>query len=919
MKKYILNILAIGAVVFFSGCADELEKKITQKYTGEEIVFGARASFELNEDKKNAPAKRTVYTGDFINKDGNPWKDGDGTKYEGVKWIAGDQVRIYCPQAAGYKTADYTVTLGAGEQNNTTSLVRNSNYDGALQWGDLNNTHKFYAVYPAPSYFTDGPQTGEVLNNGTKLKGKIPSVQSHIGITEGEISISIGAHDDLPALNGTTKGKNYIVTPNMEYAYMVARRDVVPAKTNDDIYLNFNPIATAIEITIQNLARNSSYPSGQTLYLTNVLINSDNNICGEFEVDLNNINEDGTYTTTADPFTVDKGSKQISVPMYEEGVYGDPIQMNFGDAVTFTVFMLPTIDLSSLDIVLQGLGGTKTGHLSGIQITKRKKTYIKNLPFVGQNLLPFTQSEWMRFIENDVITKELSIPGAGGAASGEKYYNNQTTELTDIDRQQNLSIEKLWEKGVRCFEFATDIPSTITNDASLLGEQNVICNGKSCGIKLDEAINKVAAQLNAHKKEFAMVILTYQTLGGWGARKPKDYMELLNKYWPTVANKLEEGCSLGNYSSSATMLNSRGKLFCIARPTSIYQDYAPTGSQVPDMTTNTNWWGGTNTTVSMKDASYESLNMPDPVNGIIVINGWGALKDKWQQRGYIESSHRQNNTPSGSTKPGRPFDVSTIYDHKGNALSGQHNFDSHTINNKTWYGNLPSTEYSATPEANFEYTTSTTSKAWVQEWARVSNTNDYYINTEENCSHWIGSDGKTAKVQCWNNTYDEKVNNIKDALNKAITKEGNYAVYINSLCGYFIDKNVASSYEPCRLTDYNVNNQYFLSSGDAQSGLQGNIQTFAYTINSMFYDHLQDVTSGYVPGSMGIILMDRVGETVDDNDAGNKIPGIIIANNFQHETSTVTYSLPRDENGTQNSDIFASPAKRNTTNGIVWE
>ena len=917
MKRYIFTILAIGTALLFAACTDELENKYTTKHSGEDIVFGARATYELNEDKKNAPHTRTVYTGEFLGADGNAWQS--GAKFEGVKWIANDQVRIYCPQAAGHKTADYVVTLSGKEQNHVASLTRHPNYDGALQWGDTNETHDFYAVYPAPSMYEDGPLAAEVLNGQTELNGKIPSVQPHLGCSEKEISIVVPAHDGLPELTGTTKGTNHILAPDMKYAYMVARRSVIPAKTEDNVYLNFVPVATAVEITIQNLARNSSYPNGQTLYLTNVLVNSKTPISGEFKVDLAEINEDGSAIEEKDPFSNNVSiGKQISLPMFQEGVYGDPIELKFGDAVTFTVFMLPTAEIDALDVVVQGLGGSKSGHLSGIKIEKRKKTYIKNLPFVGKNLLPFTQSEWMRFIENDVVVKELSIPGAGGAASGEKYALGQSTELSDVDRQQNLTIEKLWEKGIRCFEFATDIPSDGT---SSLGNQDVICNGKSCGITLDAAIAKVTDMLNAHDQEFAMVILTYQTLGGWGARKPATYMSLLNTYWPTVANKLSAKCSLGNYSSSATMSDSRGKLFCIARPTSIYQDYAPSGKQVPDMTTSNNWWGTSSTTVTMKTVTYDDLKMPAPVDGIVIINGWGALKDKWQQRGYSSTSYRQNSDDGDG--PGRPFDVSQIWDHKGGFFNTNHNYDSHTINNKTWYGNLPSQTYVATNlDADFEYTTSVASKAWVQEWARVSDNAAFYINGEGKCDCKLNG-GNTAHVQCWNTTYNEKVGHIKDALQKAIKKDGGYAVYINSLCGYFIDKDVAASYEPCRLTDYNASNSKFLSSGTPQSGLQGNIQRFAYTINKMFYDHLQDVTSGYVPGSMGIILVDRVGEVVDGNDAGDKIPGIIVANNFQHEESATTLSLPRNEKGLESGDELAAPAQRGVANdnevSIVWE
>lgn len=918
MKRYIFTILAIGTALLFAACTDELENKYTTKHSGEDIVFGARATYELNEDKKNAPHTRTVYTGEFLGADGNAWQS--GAKFEGVKWIANDQVRIYCPQAAGHKTADYVVTLSGKEQNHVASLTRHPNYDGALQWGDTNETHDFYAVYPAPSMYEDGPLAAEVLNGQTELNGKIPSVQPHLGCSEEEISIVVPAHDGLPALTGTTKGTNHILAPDMKYAYMVARRSVIPAKTEDNVYLNFVPVATAVEITIQNLARNNSYPNGQTLYLTNVLVNSTTPISGEFKVDLAEIDEDGSAIEEKDPFSNNVSiGKQISLPMFQQGVYGDPIELKFGDAVTFTVFMLPTAEIDALDVVVQGLGGSKSGHLSGIKIEKRKKTYIKNLPFVGKNLLPFTQSEWMRFIENDVVVKELSIPGAGGAASGEKYALGQSTELSDVDRQQNLTIEKLWEKGIRCFEFATDIPSDGT---SSLGNQDVICNGKSCGITLDEAINKVAAQLNAHKKEFAMVILTYQTLGGWNQRKPATYMSLLNKYWPTVASKLDEGCSLGDYSSSATMQNSRGKLFCIARPTSIHQDY---GTQV--VTPSSGWkWDSfsTETTYNPSTIELSSLGIESPVNGIIVIHGWGALKDKWQQRGYTNTSYRQYSTDGDG--PGRPFDVSTVYDHDGSA--GYHNnkdFETRTINGKNWHGYFPKESYTANNlVADFSYETSTGSTAWVQEWARVSQENLFITREEEKCVHLIINFGNKSKVICWNDTYDEKVGHIKDALQKAIKKDGGYAVYINSLCGYFIDRSIEQSYIPCVLTDFNASNSNKgLSSASQTAGLQGNIQRFAYTINSMFYDHLQDVTSGYVPGSMGIILMDRVGEVVDDNDAGNKIPGIIVANNFQHEESATTLSLPRNENGLESGDELAAPAQRGVANdnevSIVWE
>lgn len=933
MKKYIFGILTIGAVAVFSGCTDEeIVEQFTPKNTGDEIVFGARATYEVNEDKADkAPATRTVYTGEFLGADGNAWQS--GAKYEGVKWIAGDQVRIYCPDASNRQTADYTVVLSGTDQQHVASLQRNANYDGALQWGDPNATHHFYAVYPAPSQYTDGPAASTVLDNGTMLTGVIPSVQPHLGATymkEESITATIPAHDDLAAR--TVTGTNHIVAPNMEYAYMVARRDVVPNETADEVYLNFVPTATAVEITIQNLARNAQYVDGDVLYLTNVLVSSKTTpLYGEFSVNLADLNEDGTaIDNTKEPFS--NGTSvgyQVSVPMFQDGIYGDPIQLPFGDAITFTVFMLPTVgDMTDLNIVLQALGGTKSGTLSGVKITQKKKTYIKSLPFVGKNVLPFTQSEWLRFIEDDVLINDLSIPGAGGAASGD-LNGDGTYALANVNRQQNLSIEGLWNKGVRCFEFATDIPEDGT---SSLGLQNVICNGLSCDVTLDEAIDDVVEQLNAHPQEFAMVILTYQTLGGWSARKPATYMNLLNTYWPTVKNKLSSECSFGVYDPSEATGDSRGKLFCIARPTSIHQDY---GSEV--VTPESSWWGSV-TQFNPSNVTYESLGIADPVDGIVVINGWGALKDKWQQRGYIEGSYRQNNNlPSDATKPGRPFDVSTMYDYS--SIIYHSGLTKHTdwISGETWYGNLPSTTYTpGTLTPDFGYTTSlgTNKNAWVQEWARVSDLgtskSDIFALDKQECTTTLHFEHNEMISVYWTPTYAEKVQNIKDALTAAVNKtKDDCAIYVNSLCGYFIDKTIEQSYIPCVLTDYNANNSNkTLSKASQTAGLQGDIQRFAYTINQMFYDYLQEETdgTGYTPGSMGIILMDRVGEvvTVDGKtyDGGNRIPGIIVANNFQHKASATVLSLPRTD--LEEGDVVAAPKRRSASSEseemtIVWE
>lgn len=931
MKKNIFSIFTIGAVLLFSGCTDKLENEFVPKNSGDEIVFGARATYELNEDRNKAPETRTVYTGEFLDSNGETWENGDGAKYEGVKWIAGDQVRIFCPDAAGRKTADYTVTLSGTQQEHVASLIRNANYDGALQWGDTNSTHHFYAVYPAPSQYTDGPVAGNVLNNNTELKGTIPAVQPHLGkdySTTEKIAISVPEHDGLDAIsiaaNASNAGTNYIVAPNMEYAYMVARRDVIPNETEDAVYLNFIPVATAVEITIQNLARNADFPTGESLFLTNVLVSSPtiNNvatpICGEFEVDLAAINEDGTSNIKAEPFIPGLSvGEQISIPMYQNGIYGDPIELKFGDAITFTVFMLPTAEVNNLNIVVQALGGTKSGNLTGIEITKRKKSYIKNLPFVGKNLLPFTQSEWLRFVDDAVTLKNLSIPGAGGAASGEKTTSGAYAITNDYSRQQNLSIEELWNKGVRCFEFATDVHTGSTT----IADNDVLCNGEPCAVDLGDAVKLVRDQLVKHPKEFAMIILTYQTLGGWSSRDPVSYMSQINTFWGTVSNALKAEaeaagvkCQTALYNPGDELGDVRGSLYCIARPVSIYQDYAPAGESIV-VPNGTNFWGTVEKVApeerTLDEVAYKPANLR---SDILIIEGWGALKDKWQQRGYTHQSVRTT-TAGNDGKPGRNFDVATWRRVSYESIS---DFE---YQGYYWTGAKPADDYvPGTLNYDFTYNTNLAgenAKAWVQEWARVSDNTARTIYLPDGIPSRLG----TTRAIYWGPTIEEKEGHVKDALQAAVgkTKPG-CSIYINSLCGYFVRENIAQSWTPLILTDYNVaNSNKAITSASQKAGLEGDIQSFANHINQYFYNLLQLEANKYEPGSMGITLMDRVEKT----GVGASIPGIIVANNFQHDAAATTGYTLRKSNY-EEGDKLAAPAQRgvkSTDEGvsIVWE
>lgn len=938
-KKYIFAALT-GAITMLTGCTDEFGQQFTPANTGDYIVFGGRAGFQMDDKESKT---RTIYTGDF-------YTVGTGTdakKYERVHWVAGDKVSIYCDEASGLKSVDYKVTaentdVDVNEKGNyhDTGLIPSESENG-LQWGNTSTDHTFYAVYP---------NTGITYNSSeasATVTATLPDIQ-----TPEEITYSNG---------------KWVAKPNMDYAYMIAKTTLNPKESGNSVNLQFMPLVTAVEITLTNLAQETKITNGTegkvgyNFNLANVIITTTDKfpIYGEFSLDIADMTDsDKDGIADAIPTVTNNSAAStnyaITIPMYNDAD-GDgtnsPALLKYGESLTFTVFMLHNADLNSLNVTIQGVQGTKTGAIggSGFKIQKNKKTYLRNLPLTD-DILPFNQSNWIKYIEDAVITKTLSIPGAGGAASA-----SGTVTLSDTARQQDLNIYQLWDKGVRCFEIAVDIPSTSTT--ADISEQPVICNGFDCGISLSSAVEMVRNKLRSHPDEFAMIIIGYQNLNGWAGfndvtRTPSAFTSQIDNYWKnkvtggswgvlseetttngvqtyTETNVTDSRLGTATFSSSMTVKDARGKLFGIIRPTSIHQDYGEV------LSTSSSASG--ESSITQKAVTLPTLN-----SDLLIINGWGPLKDKWEQRGYSKWSVRKTTSNGYDGLPGRPFDVATIEETRertrtnvGSWISPEYEYGewsswAYSSGNSVNIANYAITVNKLSPD--FTYEASNGAKAWVQEWARVSDMSSPfkfdYTAAESNYNKTKQT--REYKEVYWANSYGEKWQHVKDALSYAINKTKGDILYINSLCGYFIEQDIQSSMYPFSLTDRNITAALTLIGGEQntpltsesnKAGMYGNIGRFATKINQDFYDHIMTIgdENGYQAGSMGIVLMDRVSSDV--NSVGSKIPGIIVANNFQTtqvSTASEAYQIPTAE---YNGEPVAAPARRGASEemSITWE
>ena len=133
MKKIVLSIFSVVALVAMNACKDDSGFIENPVQTGDEITFGS----SLPEDIQS----RTIY--------GTPDAE---KKVFPVYWEDGDEIAIYCPQASmpATKLARYRISAPTTEPYSSTATAVTRIGDAGLQWGsDENDLHKFYAFYPS--------------------------------------------------------------------------------------------------------------------------------------------------------------------------------------------------------------------------------------------------------------------------------------------------------------------------------------------------------------------------------------------------------------------------------------------------------------------------------------------------------------------------------------------------------------------------------------------------------------------------------------------------------------------------------------------------------------------------------------------------------------------------------------------------
>lgn len=867
MKKYSWLWAAISLLWLSASCADdELVKQVIPAADGSEIIFGARAGFENSKS-----GSRTVYSG-------TDYKY-NGTLYERVDWVYDtDKVEIYCPEASNQR-AHYYVRYGGEDRydelpsngNTVDDHLNSYSYlekieETSIQWnGDKD--HTFYAMYPSSEMFRVGleditvKQGLEMTDDQVLVNGIVPTSQN------GEVVYSNG---------------NYTIKPDMRYAYMVAKNS---ANRNDaSVELSFVPIVTALEVEM-------IIPVNETEDVFDVEMSEIRleapGIAGNFTVNLKD------WTPTPDnPYpaceNVGEGQDYINISTYYDNF---PIKLKEGETVKFTVFMRPGTDISNLNVSYIPVNG-KISKTLPVTIKKNLKTRINKLylpaVYEAEEQIVVDNSIWMRQLPLKTKLSKLSIPGTGGSFS-----YRYTADKNGYNRSQHthMSIKEQWKQGIRAFEIVTDRQAD-----SKFGDEKLKCNNDDLGVKVSAAVDSLITMIDAsydaetQRSETAMLIFTYQPEGKRGYdRDPSTYMTNLMSF---LNNNSNLAGRLVKYSPNLYLEEAQGKLMIVVRPTQNDEDGPSEWTAVQEAITGTH------------------------ADNILVINGCGTAKDRWGSRGYKVSyqNYTVTSTQTGgsSFRPTYSYSYSYTYekDKKAPDISNSASHNERGNNGSEFSRSYPtevssntyayydfveaymateesyqlssSNKLSITPaggnandevtvtrgDMDFAFTTNGGFHCWYQEWQRVVEK-----NVLKAAGRWSVNRARYPAIY-WFGSYDEKVSNICETFEMAISGEHSNYVFINSLCGYLAKEDGTESLVPSVFTG---------SSTSVFGGSEGDIRALSKKLNTMFYEYV--LTSGLEQksGPTGVVLMDYVNnKAVAGEEGAYYLPGVIINNNFKH-------------------------------------
>lgn len=497
MKREFLKIafLATAMAGVFAACEKEDNNPRDGKGSDKRLI-----SFSVSEAKT-----KTAYDAD------DHWQ---------INWVNGDQVRIFCNEAEDVKQSDYSIINIGGTDGKQHKANLEAKTDG-LAWGGNDDTHNFYAVYPAD-------------------ESRV-AVDASTGIATFSVS-----HNQTCTVQGTVDASgHYTTVPDMKEAYMVANLSTKPI---DNVELNFKPIMTTLEITVQGV--NASAANQRDVALTGISVINKNATysgvtSGKFKYDISNKTmwESGAETPTTETYYV--GVKN-----------GDKawVDLKSGESITLTVFLPPVVIDKDNQVTIQVhatgelsaiIGGKvdKNGKETNIAPSAKAKIALPNMPETKSG------NNWITPLDDMIYVQQLSIPGTHDAAA-------YSTNLFNAGQTQGLDIEQQFELGIRAYDMRTAFKADGIGSQS--GEMWMWHGITNCDISLESVMTTLSNALKNNPGEFVILQFRHEN------ELPASYKR--TKKWDEIYNVLHKFDSqIVQWRPDLTIHDCRGKFIIITR------------------------------------------------------------------------------------------------------------------------------------------------------------------------------------------------------------------------------------------------------------------------------------------------------------------------------------------------------------------
>ncbi|WP_308755764.1 hypothetical protein [uncultured Bacteroides sp.] len=610
--------------LLLAGCSDEIDTGDKMPVSGEEVAFGTY----LQGFEEPEPTTRTIY--------GVP----DGSDVENydeltIKWVEGDQVRVYSPQAeTGFQSADYTIAKGTAGTDATSYYLTKDGETG-VRWGNTNQEHHFYAFYPTNIGHENKYQPITGLQSSTTVMANIPVAQEHGELFTWEDGKQPG-NVDLP-----TGWK--LIRPDMTYAMMAGHGVWTPSSNDDKVTIKFKPLVTVVDVVINGPA--SGQPDMKIYYVS--VRSKTQPIVGNFSCTINE-NGNTTFDDMETEVTGDNNIATINCMYKDANGQPTPVTLKTNEKLTLKFFLLPrNIMASDLSVSVQVQNGrTLTQSLipEGSDMKDRDLAQGKIVRVVTPNLTIPETSNWMSLIGDNVLFTELSLPGSRHSYTGDLYRSSSHNISYDSDIMQfyqALNVtdkvgdeETQFDMGIRAFDLK------IYNDNNQ-GINYVYAGGGVVGsLTLEEVLDNLKEKLQVSSKEACVVFLNYVS--------PPGKSDWTNRVVHAVENWDRTKSTLMQINANTTMNDMRGKIAVVVN----VPDDTPVSSSVVNYIHNFNSSAECailntqlNGNLPLHMQSGERMNNPqitsDPTN-TYAIHGTAGLIPY-----YLDQKIKQGDTTSG--------------------------------------------------------------------------------------------------------------------------------------------------------------------------------------------------------------------------------------------------------------------------------